>query len=78
MRPDWQAEAACRGQTRLFFPQYPGPDDYSAALAVCRECPVIGPCREWAMDRSDPVPFAVAGGMTYQDRCRARTSVWVK
>jgi hypothetical protein len=75
MRPDWQAEALCHGKTRLFFPQYPGLNDYSAALALCRSCPVIGPCRDWAMNSPDPVPYAVAGGMTYDERNQARTFV---
>jgi hypothetical protein len=39
----WQGLAACAGHDpELFF----DPERYAAALAVCRHCPVQGPCRE--------------------------------
>lgn len=46
-RPEWHAQAACRGKgTKLFFP-----DDSAAARkarraaeAYCARCPVAGPC----------------------------------
>jgi WhiB family redox-sensing transcriptional regulator len=51
--PTWAAQAACAGQTDLFFGA-PTETDRARldrerlALAVCADCPVLVPCREHA------------------------------
>lgn len=48
LRPRWHEQAACKNQTALMFPA-PGLRgkrvDYSAAVALCRRCPVADQCR---------------------------------
>lgn len=41
-----------------------------SALAVCARCPLLGPCREWALDAR--LPYGVAGAMTVADRRATR------
>lgn len=44
---NWIHQAACRGHDpELWFSTRPSKT--KTALAVCRPCPVIGECREWA------------------------------
>lgn len=54
---DWRDEAACVGEDpELFFPLsdtlVPGAEA-RAALAVCRRCPVLLPCRGWAVENGE-------------------------
>ncbi|GGW55048.1 hypothetical protein GCM10010503_35050 [Streptomyces lucensis JCM 4490] len=54
---DWRDHAACVGEDLdIFFPlsgfSTPGAEA-SPALAVCRRCPVILPCRTWAIDHGE-------------------------
>lgn len=56
---DWWADAACKGQTDIFFPepvnsrrtwsnsQYER--EYAPARKVCRGCPVLGDCLAYAL-----------------------------
>jgi WhiB family redox-sensing transcriptional regulator len=54
----WTRRAACTGQTKLF---YPPPSERPEARAVrelqasliCRTCPVVTPCREWAREHRE-------------------------
>ncbi|GLZ49237.1 hypothetical protein Acsp06_54220 [Actinomycetospora sp. NBRC 106375] len=79
---NWQALAACRGvDPELFFPE--ATDELrdgaldeplvrrqvEAAKAVCRRCPVRERCLAEALER---MPHGIAGGMTEQERRRAR------
>lgn len=79
---NWQALAACRGvDPELFFPEttselgYDALDEpvvrrqVEAAKAVCRRCPVREACLVEALER---LPYGIAGGMTEQERRRAR------
>ena len=43
----WQDEAACRGTGELFFSTRSA--DRREAMAICRECPVLDPCRAQAL-----------------------------
>lgn len=63
----WAAYAACRtADPDLFFP---GSDDAAdEAVRICRGCPVIEECREWALDMR--VRYGVWGGLTETDRRR--------
>jgi WhiB family redox-sensing transcriptional regulator len=75
--PGWQARGQCGPRTaRLFYP----PDDRelpaariareSAAKALCRACPVVEPCREFALATGER--HGIWGGLTEADRRRAR------
>lgn len=63
----WAALGACRdADPDLFFP---GPDgDPGEAVRICRGCPVLEECREWALETR--VAFGVWGGLTERDRRR--------
>lgn len=66
----WMEKAACTGIfTELFF-YTSGPghteSDVTAALAICRTCPVINQCLKFAFDTGDR--FAVLGGTTPAQR----------
>lgn len=41
-----------------------------AALSVCSSCPLLAPCREWALDVR--LPYGVAGALTAADRRATR------
>lgn len=67
--PAWHAQAACRGLDAALF--YPADDDNEAievAKAVCAQCPVKGPCLEYALDVREK--NGVWGGFTERDRRR--------
>jgi hypothetical protein len=42
------------------------------AKALCAGCPMLGPCRAWALTQPDPCVGLVAGGLTPAERQRAR------
>lgn len=49
---EWRLQAACEGQADLFFPQ----GDLThvrKALAICRGCPVIRECGNYADERGE-------------------------
>ncbi|MEU0336727.1 WhiB family transcriptional regulator [Streptomyces sp. NPDC006193] len=54
---DWRDEAACAGEDpELFFPlsDSVAPDSQaSSARAICRRCPVLLPCRSWAIEHGE-------------------------
>jgi WhiB family redox-sensing transcriptional regulator len=73
----WQERAACRGvDTESFY----GPESIRAtelrdreiekAKRICRRCPVLSVCREWALDTGEP--YGVWGGLTSAERRVAR------
>ncbi|WP_435829279.1 WhiB family transcriptional regulator [Pseudonocardia alni] len=71
---DWRARAACRDvDPELFFPTAVNGAALVAAerraLSVCRVCPVLAACRSWAIVEQ---PHGIAGGMTEDERRRAR------
>ena len=60
----WQAEAACRAVSNaaeLFFSEEL--HDIAAAKRICVDCPVIAPCLEGAIARSEPC--GVWGGQLF-------------
>jgi WhiB family redox-sensing transcriptional regulator len=71
---DWRERAACRGiESSVFF----SPDKErghararreARAQAICRDCPVLTPCREHALAAQEP--YGIWGGMTETDRRR--------
>jgi WhiB family redox-sensing transcriptional regulator len=64
-RPDWFAEAACKGMdTNLWFPEADEPDSAGwRARAVCSGCPVNRQCFDWS-NNSNPIieRFGIWGG----------------
>lgn len=70
-RPAWMAQAACRGaDPELFHPRRGGRPRTGEALALCGRCPVLAPCREWAL--ADETLEGTAGGMTSTARAAHR------
>ena len=62
----WQVEAACRAvlnASELFFSEEL--QDIGAAKRICAECPVIAPCLEGAIHRSEPC--GVWGGQLFSN-----------
>lgn len=70
--PAWRTRGACREvDPETFFPAPSEPPD--AAVALCRTCPVQGPCLAWALQVGDL--HGVWGGTTVRER-RAMAVVW--
>ena len=68
---DWRADAGCRdSDPDLFFPEF---NDYRAARAICRRCPVADECLADAMADTYAGGHGMRGGLTPPER-RARMS----
>ncbi|MFZ0324199.1 MAG: WhiB family transcriptional regulator [Actinomycetes bacterium] len=72
----WQDDSACMdADPELFFPIGSTGDavpQISAAKAICRTCPVVGRCLEYAL--SSRQDFGVWGGMSEDERKSLRRS----
>lgn len=71
--PGWYDRAACIGMdTGEFFVSVPRGQKpvHTTALEACRACPVVDPCRAYAL--ADPSLYGVWGGTTEADRDRLR------
>lgn len=68
--PVWRTKAACLDENPdLFFPigsTGPALAQTERAKAVCRECPVITACLEWALERNEQ--YGVWGGKGEEER----------
>ena len=67
MRSDWQEQAVCASVEPELF--YPAPQEHvrrRQAKAVCKSCPVVNECLQWALDTDDQ--FAILGGTTAAER----------
>jgi WhiB family transcriptional regulator, redox-sensing transcriptional regulator len=69
----WTADAACVGQTDLFFaPAGERPETRTMrearARAICRTCPVLLPCRDWARENRE---YGFWGGESEENRAAA-------
>lgn len=61
----WQQKALCpQTDPDAFFPENGG--STQDAKAICRRCPVIDPCRNYALDHE--VRFGVWGGLSENER----------
>jgi WhiB family redox-sensing transcriptional regulator len=72
----WMAEGACRGSdVDVFFPPFGGDAASFAdrAKAVCRTCPVIHLCLEFALRENER--HGVWGGTTPKERRRMRAGL---
>src|ERR1700722_6472528 len=67
----WMENAKCRdADPDLFYPEngkFACPET-KTAIRICRSCPVINECLNWAIKTGDS--FGVLGGMTPQQRTR--------
>lgn len=73
MKLDWMAAAGCKNKTRLFFLN--GDETASekrrliySAKAVCRVCPVLEECRDYARANNE---LGIWGGETEEERFMA-------
>ena len=66
----WRESAACRDEDpELFFPtEGVSPN---RAIAVCRRCPVVRPCLEYAL-RAEVAEWGVWGGLSEPKRRKLR------
>jgi WhiB family redox-sensing transcriptional regulator len=68
-RPSWHAAAACRdAHSTIFFPE-PGASTWRAKT-ICARCPVLEPCRDWALAQGVGL-VGIWGGMTPRERATA-------
>lgn len=63
---DWRSQAACLGEVELMFEV----ESNDAALELCRACPVLSECRDWASGDRTVHDFmvGVVGGKSYRNR----------
>ena len=62
---DWFELAACKGKTALMFPKEHKDITYIAqARAICKGCPVKGPCLEYALEFPPADMHGVWAGLT--------------
>lgn len=72
--PRWQYEALCRtipanSIAPVFFPVKGfGPDKYTQAQQICRQCPVKADCLEAAIREEGREPHGMRGGLSPQRR----------
>ena len=69
----WTEQAECRGESRLFFaPAGERPEARATreeqARAVCRVCPALMDCRDWAREHRE---YGFWGGESEEDRAAA-------
>ena len=69
----WTNEAACNGQTSLFFaPAGERPETRvlreGRARAICRACVALAPCRDWAREHRE---YGFWGGESEEERAAA-------
>jgi len=70
----WVSDAACAdvGPDVMHADRNTGPDRIAAAKQICAGCPVLDPCRTWALTAPDPATGLVAGGLTQTERAKIR------
>lgn len=70
--PAWRTRGVCQSVDPETF--FPAPSESAeGAVALCRTCPVQGPCLAWALDAGDL--HGVWGATTARER-RAMAIVW--
>ncbi len=73
----WTVDAACDNRTELFFaPAGERPEARvvreNKARAICMECPVLQPCRDWAREQRE---YGFWGGESEEERMAAGFAV---
>jgi WhiB family redox-sensing transcriptional regulator len=69
----WTVDASCVGQSDVFFaPAGERPETRivreGRARAICRSCPVVEPCRDWAREHRE---YGFWGGESEEERAAA-------
>ncbi|MFH9016477.1 WhiB family transcriptional regulator [Streptomyces sp. NPDC017943] len=71
---DWRTQGACtKEDPELFFPigtTGPALLQIAEAKAVCRRCPVLQTCAQWALEQGEP--HGVWGAMSEDERRRLK------
>ena len=70
-KPDWRTFAACLGLGDTMFPDS-NTKGIEHAKAVCRSCPVVDDCLQFALDEG--IPAGIFGGLTEVERAGLRRS----
>ncbi|AQT78303.1 hypothetical protein B1R94_02210 [Mycolicibacterium litorale] len=66
---NWRLQAACRSHDPdLWFPERGDKRTKAAALRICRTCPVIAACRDYALRTGQP--DGIWGGLTQTQRTK--------
>ena len=71
-RVDWQEDALCRGYENIVFFGDEGESELekqgreARAKAICKTCPVLEPCLEFAMETNQK--YGIWGGLTAKER----------
>jgi len=73
---EWTEQAACKGQTNLFFVNRGDTNSMLKAKAVCQQCPVLDECRSYVLYH--PERFGIWAGMTEKDRRNYRLELGVR
>ena len=72
--PDWRSMGEClRHDPEVFFPN--AAEDPGAAIDICGQCAVVGPCLAAALDSGEC--DGVWGGTTPEER-RTMRDVWLR
>jgi WhiB family redox-sensing transcriptional regulator len=67
LRPKFYEEASCRGKDNsIFFPGQGQSGKVKQAVEICRQCPVVVDCHDYAMVNS--IEDGVWGGSTSEQR----------
>ena len=66
----WTDEAACKGQTELYFPRQGDNSSFARAQQICFSCPVFNECKEYALTNYER--FGIWAGMNEKKRRVAR------
>ena len=73
---DWAGQGVCREvDPELFFADKPDVHTNNRAKSICRACPVVGECLEWALDNER---HGVWGGTTPDEREAFRKKSWFR
>ena len=62
----WAERAACKGMVKTFYANNNNLTAIDKALALCRTCPVVMDCQQYALDNNEE--YGVWGGMTPEQR----------
>lgn len=66
---DWHSQAVCsQTDPEAFYPEKGG--STREAKRICRECPVLQQCRQWAIDHDER--YGVWGGLSERERRRLK------
>lgn len=80
---NWISDAHCRGRNDIFVLPVGSirmgrrriAELAEPAKTICNTCPVLHPCRTWAMSTPDPAIDHVAGGLTPIERQHLRRHI---